>query len=78
MLPFWNFQKITISSRTTKTTLARFLKFPEISLTWFLYGYKMRTSKDERWKALAVAIASGYLAISCKEMVSSNTKKQIK
>ena len=66
MPPFWKFQKITIFFRTTKTTLAELLKFPEISLTLFLYGYKMhqsevrtgRQSKDERWKALAVAIAS--------------------
>ena len=28
-----------------KTTLAGFFRFLEISLTWFLYGYKMRKSE---------------------------------
>ena len=40
MLPFWNFQKIAIFFRAIKPTLAGFLKFPEISVTWFLYGFK--------------------------------------
>ena len=42
MLSFWDFQKITIFFRTAKSTLAGFLKFPEISLTWFLYDCKYK------------------------------------
>ena len=40
MLPFWNLQKLTAFFRTAKSTLARSLKFPKISLIWFLYGCK--------------------------------------
>ena len=34
------FPKIMIFFRTAKPTLARFLKYPEISLIWFLYHCK--------------------------------------
>ena len=36
VLPFWNFQKLTIFYRNAKYTLAGSLKLPEISSTWFL------------------------------------------
>ena len=36
MLALWNLQKIVIFFRTAKPTFARSLKFPKISLTWFL------------------------------------------
>ena len=34
MLPFWNLQKLTISFRTSKSTLAGSLKLPEMSFSF--------------------------------------------
>ena len=45
------FPKIMIFFRTAKPTLARFLKYPEISLIWFLYDCKcsaLAWSEDRR------------------------------
>ena len=59
-----------ISFRTTKATPTRFLKFPKISLTWFLYDCKrkneVKTGRQAKMKALAVALASYQFPGNCK------------
>ena len=62
--------------RTSKPTLAGYLKFPQISLHGFcktvnvMPKNEVKTSKDRRHLL--------YLATNCKEIVSVNTKEHIK
>ena len=48
MLPFWILQTLTIFFKTAKSSLAISLKFPEISLTWFLCTSRSRVFKPSR------------------------------
>ena len=72
MLPFWNLQKILITFRIGKPTLARSLKFPCHGFCKAIRKCKKEANTSKYTRHL-LELASSYM-----EIVSSNDKEHIK